>query len=541
MTLKLNSLVVRALFLVVPLLLFGLSRKVHNASGDFSITYIDPEYLHLYNGIAIADGQLDVGYTAHPGTPLQYVIAVAARIHFAFADASSFVDHFIDHPQEYITSANVLLNLILSVCLFYLGLLTFRYSGSIAIALAVQLCVFGHYAIVFLTGRLFPEGLMLIPLLVVILLVIRNIYTNPRITRKELLFFALPIGFGIACKLTFAPLLFIPLILLRTNIRQKVELVTYSLVAFLLFAYPVVLHFHDFYEWTGGMAVHSGKYGGGSKGFIDLEQAALNLKELFTFDPRFFFVTLCACGIAIVSSFVPSSALNVTSGRIRRAILAVSAALFVAVLLTIKHFALHYFTPFYCFNVLLIVLAGILLIRTGRNAMFTARRMWIPFAMTLPLVLFGCKQTLEALFYQQNITTEKTVAAMEVNAMITAQIPIVILAPYSGSPFVAYAHMNGLKMSYNAKSRFKDRLIERFPMSYHYVQWSPDLYFFEEERSWKEVAAQGIGRFYLYVGNEVSPGLDEVKARMSAAFGVYSINQLRITEQGVLWLVKLEQ
>ena len=61
--------------------------------GDLSILSIDPDYVYFSNGLGVALGSFDTGNVFHPGSPLQYFVAIIFRIvYFLRSPEISFIE-----------------------------------------------------------------------------------------------------------------------------------------------------------------------------------------------------------------------------------------------------------------------------------------------------------------------------------------------------------------------------------------------------------------------------------------------------------------
>jgi len=235
------------IFLILPITYLLNAYILHNFQGSFFLGSVDPEYFYLYNGVVLSDGNLSLQYIAHPGIPLQYVIAFSTSL-ISFFQPGEKIKDLIDDPEKYIHAANLLMNMLIALVLFICGIKSKKYSGSYFTALLFQFSPFGSAAVLGLSRRLIPESLMIIPLLLTGLMVIKLIYNEnkARSSLTDVIIFGVIIGFGMACKLSFLPVLMIPLILLKINLKQKVQLVLYTLLFFAIFAYPVIFNFSQF-------------------------------------------------------------------------------------------------------------------------------------------------------------------------------------------------------------------------------------------------------------------------------------------------------
>lgn len=148
------------LFLIIPVTFLLNASIIHYYLGTFFLGSVDPEYFYLYNGILIGGGNFSVQLIAHPGIPLQFLIAISSRIISLF-QPGDYVKDFIDDPEKYIHAANLFMNVLISFVLFICGIYTKKYSGSYFSGLLIQLSPFGSSSLMGISGRLIPEALMI--------------------------------------------------------------------------------------------------------------------------------------------------------------------------------------------------------------------------------------------------------------------------------------------------------------------------------------------------------------------------------------------
>jgi hypothetical protein len=505
-------------FFIVPLAFLLNATVYHNSLGRFFLSSIDPEYFYLYNGILIGGGNLSVQLIAHPGIPLQYLIGLSSAIVGIF-QPGGYIEGFIDDPEKYIHAANLFLNVLIALVLVICGIYTKRYSGSYFAGLLFQLSLFGSSALTGLSGRLIPESIMIIPMLLTGLMIIRSIYHDHSTTGyfNDIVLYGMIIGFGIACKLSFFPVILIPLVLLQVPARQKIRLLLYVVLFFAIFAYPVLFNFGNFWKWVSGIFIHSGKYGAGAGDFINLSSIPLNLKNLFNFDKAFFFVMLISLLLSLVFSFKIFKNETFTDRKIIRAILAVNLAIIFSITLTLKHYELYYFMPFYVFKYLLLLLSILLILQYQKISLSKRYKALTLILLSIPVVYMTYGQAMQVrssiqVNSQRNEVLEKDYST--INSLVDKRNPLIMSCAYSGAPFIDYAHFNGFIMSYHLKFGFQKYLKEKFPLSYQYVTWSDQFYYWDDFVDFKDILDKTKSSFYIYTGKGKGDDLPLIEKRI---------------------------
>jgi hypothetical protein len=506
------------LFLFIPVIFLLNAIVLHSYLGKFFLTSVDPEYFYLYNGILIGGGNLDIKFIATPGIPLDFLIATSSRI-INFFQPGDFGKDFIDDPEKYIHAANLFMNILIALVLFTCGYYTKKYSGSYLAGLLFQLGIFGAADLLILSGRVIPEAIMMIPLLFVGLMVIKTIYQedNSPGTSADIVLFALIIGFGIACKLTFSPVLLIPLVLLRRPYRQKIKLILYTVLFFAIFAYPVVVNFQKFWLWVSGLFLHSGHYGAGSKNFVDLSVIPGNFRTLFNNDKMFFYIAIFSLLAAVVFSFRAFKNKEVINSRIVRAILGINLSLLISLIFTLKHFALYYFMPFYLFKYLLVLLCILLIVSNQNNSVLKRYKAvtLIFFSIFILYISYGEVRQIRAgivHYRQRNGIVEREYK--KIISLVEPGKPIILTCPYYGSPFIEFGHFNGYMESRKLASGFKPYLKEKFPVTFQYVPWSEGFYQWGDFYLFKGILEKTKTSFYVYIGKTKSDDLPVIEGRI---------------------------
>jgi hypothetical protein len=506
------------IFLIIPLIYLLNASVLHYYQGKFFLGTVDPEYFYVYNGVVLSDGNLSLQYIAHPGIPLQYLVAVSSEIISLFQPGEKIKD-FIDDPEKYIHAANLLMNVLIAIVLFFCGLKSKKYSGSYFTGILFQLSPFGSAALLGLSRRLIPESIMIIPLLLTALMVMKNIYDENKNSGRssDIVLFGIIIGFGIACKLSFLPILAIPLVLLKISITQKLKLILYTTLFFAIFAYPVVFNFSQFWQWASGILIHTGKHGGGETGFIDLTSIPGNIKILFDADRGFFFISLLSLVLSGLFSLKYFRKKGFSNSTIVRAIIAFNMAILICVVFTLKHFAPYYFMPFYAFKYLLILLMVILILQY-RKISGSKRMKTIAQLTTSVIILYmtiaqagQVRASITELKQRNDLLQQQHV---KITSLVEKDRPVIMSSPYYGSPFIEFAHFNGYIMTGHLRHCFTPYLKEKFPFSYQFVTWNDKFYFWGDLVDFNSILDKTKTSFYVYIGKGKGSDLSTIEDRI---------------------------
>jgi hypothetical protein len=506
------------IFLFIPVTYLLISTVIHNSLGPFFMGRVDPEYFYMYNGIVLGAGNLSIQYYFHPGTPLHFLIAFSARIIDLF-QPGDYMKNFVDDPEKYIHAANLLINSIISILLFVCGRYTKRYTSSYPAGFAMQMVPFASVALLSLQGRVFADTLLIIPLILLLMLIIRHIFKedSQKTYPDETVLFGMVTGLGIACKLTFLPVILLPLILLKSAFTGKIKLILYTLFFFALFAYPVIFNFGDFGQWASGKFLNSGQSGDGQVVYSNASSVFVNFKQLMSANKELIGIVVFSLILNIIFSFRYFRERSLPGTKLRRAIYAVNITIIVCILFTLKHFKPYYFAPFSVFKYLLALLSVMLLFSYRKIA---ASRLYKSLTITLFSALVILSVSIQAIELRSVLRDNYARISIiqkeygQLTSLVKNDRPIILTGPYYGMPFIEFAHFAGFSMTDNMKGFYTAYLKEKYPNSYQYVTWSDKFDFWDDFVEFPHILEKAGSSFYIYIGKENSNDLLEIENRM---------------------------
>ncbi len=510
----------KAFFLIIPVVFMVNAVVIHYNIGKFFMRSVDPEYFYLYNGVMMGQGSLSMQYTANPGTPLQALFAVTSAAIGIF-QPGSIVGDVVNDPEKYIHATSLLMIFMISLTLFLGGWYTWKVTGSWLAALLLQMGIPCTAEIMILTGRLNAEAMMILPVLLLSIAVIGYIFTSEDREYppdKTLVIFGLVCGFGAACKISFFPLVLIPLIMLNATFRQKLKLIAYSLLSFAVFGYPVVFNNGHFWNWVGNVLSHTGKYGEGPKGFIDFTLVPERLSQLFRDDQAFFIIVFISLVSGIIFSFKYfKKPLSPVLKRITRVFLAVPLAVILCMILVLKHFELYYFIPFYVFKFLLISLLFLFIIRIGKAEKSLIFRTVTIIGIIVIVAFISYTEGKKIRSANQQYSQKKELQEVEYRQVMSVYepgSPIILSGNYYGTPFIEFAHYDGFKMSGKIGKSFVPYLKAKFPVSYQYVSWSDRFYYWDAFVDIHKILEKSRKPLYIFIGETKAGDLPVIEERL---------------------------
>ena len=181
------------------------------------------------------------GHLAHPGVPVYTIGAVLIKVLHPFTPIDQLTSQIVNTPEQYLRSLSTLFILLNGLVLWLAGLVAYRTFNSYPAAMAIQLAPFLSKLILKRGFLVTPETLLIsatLLLVIVALLALREGELEGRRNRYAILF-GLAAGFGVAIKLTAAPIFILPVFILA----QPRAIMVYALasgVSLLIFAAPAL-------------------------------------------------------------------------------------------------------------------------------------------------------------------------------------------------------------------------------------------------------------------------------------------------------------
>jgi hypothetical protein len=440
------------------------------------------------NGLLLAGLHPDIPYVYHPGTPMMCLIAIVIRVVHLFRPGAGMVADVMANPELYIRASVITANWIAATAVAFLGWVAFRRTKRILPAILFQAIPFAHTLSLEPLSRLIPEALMtaVVSLWLIWLLCQYTESENTTGGKRVSLVFGALYGLSVAVKLTFLPYVVIPLLVLR-KWKDRFRFAWSSVVSFFLFAFPILFHHNYFVKWVKNIIIHTGKYGSGDKGVINVADFAGNIQLLID-NNRFLLIALSLLLVALVIFRVghrPMSSLMQFRFRLGLAFLLTAGLEFI---MAAKQFSYHYMLPAILLTVPAILLAGDLI-----SARLKYR---VTLAVPLTLIfLFGvaiklAPQVREQLHHMQQVNNRRAEAVHRFMALRT-EAPTIVVCSYYGCSAVEYALSFGLHESGKYGERLTASMKKIHPDTYLYFPWNETFYYGKREIKPDEIVAQG--------------------------------------------------
>ena len=327
------------LLVLAPLLFLGAELILRADAMPYWLWFNhDPSYQYLLNGMHVLEG-VAPGHVDHPGTPIQSLVALVLWLS-GVGSRLGIADAAFTQPELLLERVSDVILGLDTLAVAFLGFLVWKRSGRMVPALLAQLTPFFSVLALKHGYGVKPEPMLL---LAVLLLSAAMVEQALRPSRRSLIALGLVVGFGTACKITFAPIGLAPFLLLG-NWRQRgvyVAIAAAALAVFLIPAYGALAHMG---EWIGQLATHSGAYGGGDTAVIDTHRYPAAFIKLFFARPAYLLLYCAAVGALVLRWRERRNEGSAASG-VERALWGVLAAQLAQMLVVAKQPSAHYVLP----------------------------------------------------------------------------------------------------------------------------------------------------------------------------------------------------
>ena len=210
------------LMLIVPSCVVFLALSLQGAKGPFWLgNLFEAEYSYLMNSLAVSQG-LQVLHADHPGFTLQLLGGIMLHVIHLVAGKEDLAGDVLVRPEFYLSSLYGILLLFLFLSLTIAGILISRWSGDYIAAILLQTAIpLSYSARHFALPRMKPEHLLLILAVWMSIIVLYHYRQVQQHGKKEPVWqYGLITGLGIGLKITFVPLVTLPLVLLKGIKKQ---------------------------------------------------------------------------------------------------------------------------------------------------------------------------------------------------------------------------------------------------------------------------------------------------------------------------------
>jgi len=443
------------LFVLPIIYAFFCIHTTHKSPNAFLQT-VDPEYIHLISSVNLAEGNLNIQSIESPGTPLYVLGAITAKVTCFVSSNDSLKEDFISNPEKYIDALRLVLLILTTLCLFILGHVVHKVSHSPFTAILFQLAPFLS-ADIMLTSTIFtPDHFLVILMLLYMAVLFNHIHReNNSGEMKSALYFSFFSAIGCATKITFLPLVILPLFILPKT-KQKLVFILSTVLLSPLFAFTAAIQYNRFFGWVKGLIFHSGHYGTGEEKIISSSAFINNLGKIVRTEIPFIIISL----LLVISMFLLIK--RKEKNQHNRIIVGLLCTFILHIILVSKHFAIRYLTP----SILLGILGIYLLILIFAHTKKMQKTWMICFIVMYPLLAFKNIYTLNDRLLNHIASRKNAHQYLEKNRK---GLPLLIVPNYFGSGTKEYSLWFSTRWVGPNSQEYMDAMNKKYPDTYFFV------------------------------------------------------------------------
>ena len=460
------------LFVLPIIYAFFCIHTTHKSPNAFLQT-VDPEYIHLISSVNLAEGNLNIQSIESPGTPLYVLGAITAKVTCFASSNDSLKEDFISNPEKYIDALRLVLLILTTLSLFILGHVVHKVSHSPFRAILFQLAPFLS-ADIMLTSTIFtPDHFLVILMLLYMAVLFNHIHReNNTGEMKSTLYFSLFTALGCATKITFLPLVILPLFILP-QAKQKLVFILSTVLLCPLFAFTAAIQYDRFFGWVKGLIFHSGNYGTGEEKIISSPSFINNLGKIVSTEIPFIIISLLL--LICIFMFLIKRQKN----QHNRIIVGLLCTFILHIILVSKHFAIRYLTP----SILLGILGIYLLILFFAHTKKMQKTWMISLIVMYPLLAFKNIYTINDRLLNHIASRNKAHECLEKNRK---GLPLLIVPNYFGTGTKEYSLWFSSKWVGQNAQEYIDVMNKKYPNTYFFIpqqntyfNWSNEISLFD--------------------------------------------------------------
>ena len=303
-----------AALLALPTLLFCLASFQRKAQGPYWSANVDPDYIYLLNGLLIAQG-MSAAYSDHPGTSLHLFNAgVILAKHMYGGDGMISMD-VLSRPEAFLRTLSAAFVLGTCLSLALAGAVVAQRAKSLSLGILVQAGAFLGMASLESLHRVNPEPVLLsLSAVFAVVLYIGHRYGTGRQCLVYSAATGVLAGISLAAKITFMPLLVLPLIVFARARPRIVYAAAAGLTFCLLVFCPLVNTGMYIFNFATEILLHTGQYGHGAPGLFTWQTLVQNTANWAVAVGRTEWPVLLAVGSSIAVLVWRIRALGFTAG-----------------------------------------------------------------------------------------------------------------------------------------------------------------------------------------------------------------------------------
>ncbi len=460
--------------------------------GDLSLRSVDPEYVHFISALCVSTGKFSQANIDHPGSVLQLLLALIFRVVYFFRGHNlPYFQDVIGNSDMYLSVGNLVITVIISAAMLLAGKAVKKITNNILYAMAIQTSPFLLNIWYDISGRIYPELLFVIPVFILQVLLLREIYRQDENDKSQIFLYAFAVAFGMSLKMTFIPFVILPLFLIKTT-KARFKYLLYTIISFFMLSLPVLFQLNKFRHWMTDIFVHSGSYKGGAKNIIDSALFIKNFKTLLSSEREFFYAAIVILILFLILLFFKKS---------KKVLFRISLGLILVFLgfifIVSKQYAVRYFIPALLFFPFMLIL-----IKEIIESYISKRAVNIVLSIMLVIIIgYKLKQEIPYIRIVSNSVSRQMAARIEtrdVAKTLKKDSYKIIVSQAYGCPYHEYAIMYSFAVGGKNWPDYKEKLDKLYPDTYQYFTWDNTLKYWGKSFDPDKIIASGKP-VYLYL------------------------------------------
>lgn len=469
-----------------------------------------------------------VGHFDHPGTTVQVTGAFVLKIYSALINKNAdIVTSVLSDPEDYLFIINKILVLINSFALLLLGMFTYRISHNLYLSILIQLSPFISSQFFYGLHIVTPENFLLFVSLCVLGILIYYLFRVDNTKSPSFLFvtvFSFVCGLGLATKITFFPVLIIPIIIIK-NFKYKISFLILTLIFFIIFVSPALSNYGKFLDWVRRLVINNGRYGYGEPTIINFSIFFGNILRIFYRDMFFSFVYIITFGVLIFKNFFSAtidSGLN-NHSKVNKLLFALFLVFTLQIIIVGKHYDQHYMIPAFMLSVIALILSVSLL--TNNSKIYLQNFKIKNIYLVLIIMIFSL-YSIQLVFYINNISRHKT-EAFKIDNFIKENYTGELIIPTLGGANKESSLAFATYYSGSQTTKYRNLFSQLLSSHIFYNEWTRQLYPISEQISIKDEILKRK-KIILQVGNYGSMNINEFVEAIKKSCSVKNITYKKV-------------
>jgi len=214
--------------------------------------------------------------------------AIGIRFIYWFSGSSMDIQSdVLINPAYYEVRLQFILFLLIIVSTVFAGYYIYKITKNVFLGIISQAIPFLYCTSLTLSSANYmPDTMLIIILYLFLVLIVQYVVkeVNKEDTTKEKWLFPILCGLALSVKLIILPILVLPIILLRMNLKKIIHFSGITLLSFIIFTLPIFKQYPHMFKWFLSLLIHSGIYGSGDTSVINPDTYFKNIFYIITND-----------------------------------------------------------------------------------------------------------------------------------------------------------------------------------------------------------------------------------------------------------------